>query len=331
MHRSQKLDATGVAMMSGSALANQLGAATAVLAFPVIGPAGVVAVRQWVAAAALLATARPRLHELRELRWAQTWPVLTLAVVYATMNLSLYTAISRLGLGLAVTLEFLGPLSVALVSSRRRVDLGCALAAAAGVVLLTRPRPSTDYLGIGLALLAALCWAGYILLNRQIGRLPDSQGPALAAGLSALAFIPAGILIMIAHPPTVAALGCAAAAGILSSAVPFRTDLLALRRVPAYSFGIFMSVNPVLAALVGLVLLGQSLPWTAWAAIAAIAGANAVSALATSWTARTARTAQAARSAQARPARTARAVSRHAVGSPPCESSSSGPAAASTP
>jgi inner membrane transporter RhtA len=294
MDTSQRLDAAGVAMMSGSALANQLGAATAVLAFGVIGPAGVVAVRQWVAAAALLATARPRRHELRALRWAQIWPVLTLAVVYATMNLSLYTAISRLGLGLAVTLEFLGPLSVALASSRRRVDLGCALAAAVGVVVLTRPEPSTDYLGTGLALLAALCWASYILLNRQIGRLPGAQGPALAAGLSALAFIPAGILVMIAHPPTVTALGCAAAAGILSSAVPFRTDLLALRRVPAYSFGIFMSVNPVLAALVGLVLLGQALPWTAWLAIAAIAGANAVSALATRRAARTARTARTA-------------------------------------
>jgi inner membrane transporter RhtA len=320
----QKLEPIGVAMMSGSALANQLGAATAVQAFPVIGPAGVVAVRQWVAAAALLTAARPRPHELRQLRWAQCWPLLALAAVYGTMNLSLYTAISRLGLGLAVTLEFLGPLTVALASSRRRADLGCALAAAAGVVVLTRPRPSTDYLGIGLALLAALCWACYILLNRVIGRrLAGAQGPALAAGLSALAFIPVGILVMIAHPPTVAALGCAAAAGVLSSAVPFRTDLLALRRVPAYSFGIFMSVNPVLAALVGLVLLGQSLPWTAWLAIAAIAGANAVSAL------------TAARAAPmaspAPPARTTPTVTRHAVGSPPCESSSSGPAAASTP
>jgi inner membrane transporter RhtA len=317
MQTSQRLDPAGVAMMSGSALANQLGAATAVLAFPVIGPAGVVAVRQWVAAIALLATDRPRLRDLRTLRSAQGWPVLALAAVYGTMNLSLYTAIGRLGLGLAMTLEFLGPLAVALASSRRRVDLGCALAAAVGVAVLTRPRPSTDYLGIGLALLAALCWACYILLNRQIGRrLPGAHAPAVAAGLSALAFIPVGVLVMIAHPPTLAALGCAAAAGILSSAVPFRTDLLALRRVPAHSYGIFMSINPVLAALAGLVLLGQELPWTAWLAIAAIAGANAASALG---------------AARARTARTARAPTRHAVGSPPCESSSSGPAAASTP
>jgi inner membrane transporter RhtA len=85
--------------------------------------------------------------------------VLLLAAVFATMNLSLYSAIDRLGLGLAVTLEFLGPLTVALVTSRRRIDIGCALLAAAGVVTLTRPRPSTDYLGVGLALLAATCWS----------------------------------------------------------------------------------------------------------------------------------------------------------------------------
>ena len=129
----------GPAMMFGSALSNQLGAAAGALAFGVIGPAGVVAVRQWIAAIVLLATGRPR---WRSLTWAQWWPVLLLAAAYGTMNLSLYTAIARLGLGLAVTLEFLGPLAVALASSRRRADLACALVAGAGVVALTRPRPT---------------------------------------------------------------------------------------------------------------------------------------------------------------------------------------------
>jgi inner membrane transporter RhtA len=170
----------GPAMMFGSALSNQLGAATGVLAFPVIGPVGVVAVRQWIAGIALLAAGRPR---WRSFTWAQWWPVLLLAAVYGTMNLSLYSAIDRLGLGLAVTLEFLGPLAVALAGSRRRADLACALVAGAGVVALTRPRPSTDYAGIGLALLAAACWAGYILLNRLIGaRLPGAQGSADGPG-----------------------------------------------------------------------------------------------------------------------------------------------------
>ena len=94
---------------------------------------------------------------MRSFTWPQWWPVLSLAAVFATMNLSLYTAIDRIGLGLAVTLEFLGPLSVALAASRRRLDLGCALAAGAAVVLLARPQPTTDYLGIALGLVAAAC------------------------------------------------------------------------------------------------------------------------------------------------------------------------------
>lgn len=113
-------------MMCGSGLANQTGAATGALAFPAIGPAGVVAVRQWVAGLVLLAVGRPR---LRSFTWRQWWPVLCLAMVFATMNLTLYTAIDRIGLGLAVTLEFLGPLAVALAASRRLVDLLCALVA----------------------------------------------------------------------------------------------------------------------------------------------------------------------------------------------------------
>ena len=257
----------GPAMMFGSALSNQLGAATGALAFGVIGPAGVVAVRQWIAGIVLLAAGKPR---WRSFTWAQWWPVLLLAAAYGTMNLSLYSAIGRLGLGLAVTLEFLGPLAVALATSRRRADLVCVLVAGAGVVALTRPRPATDYLGIGLALLAAACWASYILLNRLIGRrLPGAQGSAAAAGLSALAFVPVGIVVLVRHPPTVAALAYAATAGILSSAVPLLADLFALRRVPAGYFGIFMSVNPVLAALIGVVILRQSLSWGAWLSIVA--------------------------------------------------------------
>jgi inner membrane transporter RhtA len=269
----------GVALMLGSALSNQVGAATGALAFPVIGPAGVVAVRQWVAGVLLWAVGRPR---VRRFTWPQWWPVLSLAVVFATMNLSLYTAVDRIGLGLAVTLEFLGPLGVALAASRRRLDLGCAVAAGAAVVVLARPQPTTDYLGIALALVAAVCWASYILLNRVIGRrLPGTEGSAAAAGLSALVYIAIGILTLLRHPPTAAALGHAATAGILSSAVPFLADLLTLRRVPAHFFGVFMSVNPVLAALVGWVILGQSLGWAEWLAITTIVTANTVSLLTT--------------------------------------------------
>ncbi len=266
---------TGMALMTGSAMSNQLGAASAALAFPVLGPAGVVAIRQWVAAAVLMTTVRPRLRAFTRDQWR---PVLGLALIFATMNLSLYVAIDTIGLGLAVTLEFLGPLSVALLASRRMLDLGCAVIVGAAVVVLARPQPSTDYLGICLALLAAVCWAAYILVNRVVGaRVPGSQGPAAAAGLSALLYVPVGIWVLVSHNVTGVAVGHAVSAGILCSAVPMVADLLALRRVPARFFGVFMSVNPVFAALTGLIVLGQSLQLADWLAIAAIVSANAVS------------------------------------------------------
>ena len=268
--------AAGIGLMTGSAASNQLGAAIAAQAFPVLGPAGVVAVRQLVAAALLLAAVRPRYAALTGAQWR---PVLALALIFATMNLSLYTAIDRIGLGLAVTLEFLGPLSVALLASRRARDLGCALLAAAAVAVLARPQPSTDYRGIALALLAAACWAGYIGVNRVVGaRVPGAQGPAAAAGLSALLYVPVGIWVLAARPLSPSALGHAAAAGLLSSALPMVGDVLALRRVPARFFSVFMSVNPVFAALTGLVILGQSLGRADWLAVTVIVTVNAVTA-----------------------------------------------------
>ncbi|OXY88797.1 hypothetical protein BEK98_41690 [Streptomyces diastatochromogenes] len=265
--------------MFGSGLSNQTGAAIGALAFPVLGPLGVVAMRQYVAALVLLAVGRPR---LRSFTWHQWWPVLLLAAVFGTMNLTLYTAVDRIGLGLAVTLEFLGPLTIALAASRRRLDAGCAVLAGAGVVVLMRPQPSTDYVGMGLGLVAACCWASYILLNRIVGRrIPGAQGAAAAATVSALAFLPAGIAVVVRHPPTAGALLCAVAAGVLSSALPYLADLLTLRTVPAQTFGLFMSVNPVLAAVVGWIVLGQTLGAPEWAAIGAVVAANATSMLTT--------------------------------------------------
>ncbi|MFF0199870.1 DMT family transporter [Streptomyces sp. NPDC005017] len=266
----------GVATMVGSGLSNQTGAALGALAFPVIGPVGVVAVRQYVAAAVLSAVARPRLRSLTGRQWR---PVLLLALVFGTMNLSLYSAVDRIGLGLAVTLEFVGPLVIALAGARRRLDAGCALVAAAGVVTLMRPRPSADSLGMGLGLLAAGCWASYILLNRTIGeRIPGARGAAAASVVSACLFLPVGAVVVAVRPPTAGALGYAVAAGVLSSAVPYLADLFTLRRVPAQAFGLFMSVNPVLAALVGLLVLGQRLGFAEWVGIGAVVVANGVSA-----------------------------------------------------
>jgi inner membrane transporter RhtA len=264
----------GAALMFGGALSNQTGAAVGALAFPVIGPVGVVAVRQCVAAAVLLAVGRPR---WRSYGWGQWWPVLLLAAVFAMMNLSLYSAIDRIGLGLAATLEFLGPLAVSLAASRRRADLLPAVLAVAGVLVLTHPRPSTDYAGIGLALLAALCWAAYIQLNRLIGRrLPGAEGSATAAALSALAFLPVAAGLLTDRQVPAWALGCAVATGVLSSAVPFLADLFALRRVAPRVFGICMSAHPALGAAVGWAVLGQSLGWDAWLGIGAVVTASAL-------------------------------------------------------
>jgi inner membrane transporter RhtA len=266
--------AVGVTTMLGSALSNQLGAATGAHAFPAIGPAGVVAVRQIVAAAVLVPLARPRPSRMS---WSQWWPCLLLAAVFAVMNLSLYTAIERLGLGLAVTLEFLGPLAVALARSRTSAHLATAVVAGAGVYLLVLPGGSSDYPGVALGLLAAACWAAYILLNRLLGRrLPGLQAPAVATSASALAYFPVLVALVASGRLTPQALGYAVVAGVLSSAVPYAADLVVLRRVPPRVFGVFMSLHPVLAALIGMVVLDQQLAGHEWIGLGIIVAANAV-------------------------------------------------------
>lgn len=264
----------GIATMLGSGLSNQVGAAVGAQAFSTIGPAGVVAVRQIVAAAVLLPVARP---PVRRMTWSQWWPTLLLAAVFACMNLALYTAIHRIGLGLAVTLEFLGPLAVALAASRTRVHLLTVVAAGIGVYVLVLPDASSDYVGIGLALLAAACWAAYIVLNRLLGtRLPGLQAPAVATSISALLYLPVLGVLIAQGRLTGLPLLYAVAAGVLSSAVPYAADLTALRRVPPRFFGVFMSVHPVWAALAGLVVLGQVLAAHEWVGIGIVVAANAL-------------------------------------------------------
>lgn len=262
----------GITLMLASAASNQAGAAAGALTFPAIGPFGVVAVRQLVSAAVLSAVARPSFRGLTRREW---WPVIGLAITFSVMNLSLYSAVERVGLGLAVTLEFLGPLGVAVCASRRVADIACALAAGAGVVLLTNPGPSSDLPGIGLGLVAAAAWAAYILLNRTVGqRLPGLRGTATASVLAAVVWGPLALLWFATHPPTLAALGLALVCGILASAVPYAADIITLRRVPAGLFGTFMSINPVWAAAAGWIILGQSLDARELAGIGVIVLSN---------------------------------------------------------
>jgi len=265
---------TGITLVLGGAATNQAGAALGAMAFPMIGPVGVVAVRQLVTALVLTPMVRPRLRDLRRDQW---WPVLGLAVVFSVMNLSLYAAIERIGLGLGVTLEFLGPLTVAIATSRRARDLACAALAGVGVLVLTSPGPTTDVLGVTLALLAATAWGCYILLNRALGqRLPGLHGTAAASLVSAAAWAPLATAWFAFHAPSAAALALALACAVLASVVPYVCDLLALRRIPAPTFGTLTSANPVWAALAGWLLLHQALAPHEWTGIGLIVLSNSV-------------------------------------------------------
>ncbi|GAB2806856.1 EamA family transporter [Lentzea nigeriaca] len=267
--------------MTASAASSQLGAAVGAHAFAAIGPAGVVAVRQFVAAAVLLPVARP---DPRRFTWAQWWPTIALGLVFATMNLTLYTAVDRIGLGLAVTLEVLGPLAVALGGSRTKKDVLFVLIAAVGVYVLVLPGPSSDYLGIGAGLLAAMCWAAYILLNRVVGRrLPGLQAPAAATSVSALLYVPVAVLLVVEGRLTGTAVLYAVGAGVFCSVVPYAADVIALRRVPPRFFGLAMSVHPVLAALAGLLLLGEQLALHHWAGILLVVTTNALAVTCSEW------------------------------------------------
>lgn len=247
------------AAVVGSAASVQLGAAMGATIFPLVGPGGVVALRQAVAALVLLAVARPR---LRDLTWHSVRPALLLGLVLVSMNLAVYGAIERIGLGLAVTLEFLGPLALALAGSRRRLDLLCATMAGFGVVLLTGTVPGIDPVGVLLALVAAASWAAYIVLSRRAGRtLPGVRGTALASLLAALVTSPLLVVALLGLAPGelghVVIIGVAT--GILSSAIPYSIDLLVLRRITQQLFSVLQSVQPAAAALAGLIVLGQML------------------------------------------------------------------------
>lgn len=262
----------GVMLALTASLSNQIGAATGALAFPSIGPIGVVSVRQLLTAMVLVPIGRPR---FRSMTWAQWWPVLCLGVVFGIMNTCVYLTIDRLGLGLAITLEFLGPLAIAILSSRRAVDVLGGMLAAIGVVVLVNPNPTTDVLGVATGLLSAVAWGSYVLLNRQIGRrMPGLQGAGAASLVSAVMWVPIIIFWFSAHTPALWAIAFAVICALLSSVVPFSIDLIALRRVPAGLFSTLQSMHPVWAAIVGLVMLHQMLTLQECVGIALVVGSN---------------------------------------------------------
>jgi inner membrane transporter RhtA len=176
------------------------------------------------------------------------------------MNLSFYEAIQRIPLGIAVALELLGPLTVALAGSRRRLDLAWIVLAIAGIVLLTHVGGhSLNNFGIVLALLAGCCWGAYIVLNARLGRSTQRGSLALGMCFAAVFVLPFGIAQAGGSLLSDEALAVGAAVGVLSTAIPYSLELEALRRIEPHVFGVMMSLEPAAAALAGLLVLGQHL------------------------------------------------------------------------
>jgi len=260
----------------------QVGAGVAARLFALIPPAAVTGLRLWTAAAVMIvAGARPLRDNLaglaRRRAWRDAAVVAGFGLTLAVMNFSIYQAFARIPLGIAVTIEFLGPLAVAVASSRRLIDLLWVALAGVGVALLTGTgAPASGghrvgLVGLGFALLAAAAWAAYIVLSRATGRrFPGTSGLTIAMLVAAVVIIPAGVTAggtALLRPGILAA---GLAIGLLSSVIPYSLELEALRRVPARVFGIWMSLEPAVAALVGLVMLGETLAVTEWAAIVCV-------------------------------------------------------------
>ncbi|MDT4977154.1 MAG: inner rane transporter RhtA [Pseudonocardiales bacterium] len=246
-------------LLLGSIASVQFGSAFADKLFAQAGPGGVVLLRLALSGAMLLAISRPR---LRGRTRADLRAAIAFGLVLGGMNWSFYEALDRLPLGVAVTIEFLGPLTVAVAGSRRLLDAVWVVLAAGGVGLLALRGDNHDIdpVGIALALLAGACWAGYILLSKRVGAsFAALDGLAIALAVGTLLVLPVGIAqggTALLHPGVLAG-GLAVA--LLSSLIPYSLEIVALRRLKASTFGLLMSLEPAFAALAGVIVLSQHL------------------------------------------------------------------------
>jgi inner membrane transporter RhtA len=275
-HASRRAPASvppaGLVLLAAASV--QFGAALARTLFDDAGPGGTVLLRVLFAAVVLALVWRPSLRgrSRRDLALAVAF-----GISLAAMNLAFYLAIDRIPLGIAVTFEFVGPLGVAVAGSRRAVDLLWVTLAGAGILLLTDfGQGGLNAAGVGLALLAGAFWAAYILLSARVGgAFEGGSGLAIAMAVAAVLLLPVGIadgggsLL----EPGLLALGMGVA--LLSSAIPYSLELEALRRMPARVFGVLMSLEPALATLAGLVVLGQVLAGREVAGILLVVAASA--------------------------------------------------------
>lgn len=258
-----------------SMLSIQGGAAFAKTLFPALGPAGTTALRVSLAALVLLAVFRPRLRELR----AEDWRViLPYGAALGLMNLSFYESLRFLPLGLAVTLEFVGPLVLSLFLSRRPLDFLWVGLAALGIVLIAPHggEGGLHPLGAGLALLAGAFWAAYILAGGAVARrVPGTTGVVAGMVVAAALTLPFGVVQaggeLLRPELLLAGLGVA----LLSSALPYSLEMIALRALPAHIFGVLMSLEPAIAALSGGLFLAERLSLLQWVALGCVVAASA--------------------------------------------------------
>ena len=271
--------ATGA--LVGGMLSVQIGASLAKLLFPVLGAPGTASLRVLLACLILLPALR--LGRRRPFAWPDRHAlgsVLAYGLCLGVMNSVFYAALSRLPLGVTVAIEFVGPLSLAVLGSRRPVDLLWIALAVGGLVLLLQPwrMPGAahrlDPLGVLLALVAGLAWALYILAGRRVGsRMGGITATALGMAVASLMLLPFAahaLPLALSRPPVLLA---AAGMALLSSAIPYTIEMMAMRRMSMRGFSILMSLEPAIAALTGLVLLGEHLSPLRWLAIAGIIAA----------------------------------------------------------
>jgi inner membrane transporter RhtA len=241
----------------GAIASVQIGATVARRLFDFLGPAGTVFVRVGFGALILLAIAWPRRLHFVTRQWRS---VVLFGLIIAAMNLCFYESIARIPLGIAVTIEFIGPLAVAIAGSRKALDFAWAAMAAAGVVMLSVTGGKVTLVGVLFALGAGAGWASYIVINQRVGRLvPGADGLAFALLVGGLALAPLGIAGAGARLVNLHNLGGGLVVAILSTAIPFSLEFAALRRLSSQVFGILMSLEPAVGAAAGFLFLGQRL------------------------------------------------------------------------
>jgi inner membrane transporter RhtA len=262
------------ALVITGVLSVQLGAAVAKSLFDDLTPTGVVALRLVFGAIVLGVLFRPRIRNRprSELRLAVAF-----GLTLVSMNLCFFQALDRIPLGIAVTLEFVGPLAVALVGSRRSSDFLWVAMAAAGIALLAPGvGGGADAVGVAFALAAGVLWGVYILLGARVGRaFSGPTGLVLAMTVGACVALPLGVASAGSSLLEPALLAAGFGVAILSSAIPWSLELEALRRLPTHVFGVLMSLEPAIGALVGFVVLGERLGVRAITAIALVVIASA--------------------------------------------------------